>query len=75
LGSPPRFIDTLPDLNDLLLLEGCSAGSIAISYSTCIVFGTWLGFTGEAKWREVKQREARRRGARGGMYVSDSAGY
>jgi hypothetical protein len=57
-------------LIDLFLLEGCSAGSITISYSTYIAFGTSLGFAGEAK-----RREARLRGAQGGTYVSDSTRY
>jgi hypothetical protein len=47
-NSPPHFIDTLPNLIDLFLLEGCSTGSITISYLTCIVFGAWLGFASEA---------------------------
>jgi hypothetical protein len=40
-------------LINLFLLEGYS---ITIPYSTCIVFGAWLRFAGEAKWREVRQR-------------------
>jgi hypothetical protein len=51
LNPPPRFIDTLPDLIDLFLLEGHSAGSIIIPYSNCITFGAWLSFAGEAKRR------------------------
>jgi hypothetical protein len=40
-------------------------GSITISYSTCIAFGTWLSFAGEAKRREVKWRGGKAEGSTG----------
>jgi hypothetical protein len=66
LSSPPRFIDTLPNLIDLFLLEGCSAGSITISYSTCIAFGAWLSFAGKVSQARRSGGDGRQRGAQGG---------
>jgi hypothetical protein len=49
-----RCVDTLPDLNDLFLLEGHSTSSITISYS--IVF---YSAPGSAEPSETKLSEAR----------------
>jgi hypothetical protein len=65
------FVGTLPDLNDLFLLEGRSTSFITISYSDFISFGAWLSSAslGEAEGGKAEVRrgggEARRRGARG----------
>jgi hypothetical protein len=57
------FVGTLPDLNDLFLLEGRSTSFITISYS--ILFRSAPGSEpSEAKRREARRSKARRREAR-----------